>query len=79
MMWGNGSASLWMWLFGALVIIGVVLVVIVLVRVLADTKPSSRSVQRGDTARRILDERYAKGELTTEEYRERLSALGQGG
>jgi putative membrane protein len=27
-------------------------------------------------ARRILDERYARGELDTEEYRERVSALG---
>ncbi|WP_253907990.1 SHOCT domain-containing protein [Arthrobacter sp. H20] len=29
-------------------------------------------------ARRILDERYAKGELSTEEYRERLEVLGDG-
>jgi uncharacterized membrane protein len=29
-------------------------------------------------AKRILDERYAKGELTTEEYRERLNNLGLG-
>ncbi len=27
-------------------------------------------------AREVLDERYARGELTTEEYRERLSVLG---
>ena len=27
-------------------------------------------------AREMLDERYARGELTTEEYRERLEALG---
>lgn len=29
-------------------------------------------------ARRILDERYARGELTTAEYRERIEALGEG-
>jgi putative membrane protein len=28
-------------------------------------------------ARRILDERYARGDLTTEEYRERIQGLGQ--
>jgi putative membrane protein len=27
-------------------------------------------------AREVLDERYARGELTTEEYRERLEVLG---
>lgn len=27
-------------------------------------------------ARELLDERYARGELTTEEYRERLETLG---
>ncbi len=30
-------------------------------------------------AREILDERYARGELSTEEYRERLQSLGKGG
>ncbi len=30
-------------------------------------------------AREILDERYARGELSTEEYRERLQRLGEGG
>jgi putative membrane protein len=28
------------------------------------------------SARQILDERYARGELDTEEYRERLQTLG---
>lgn len=28
-------------------------------------------------AREVLDERYARGELTTEEYRERLEGLGR--
>ncbi len=30
-------------------------------------------------AREILDERYARGELSTEEYRERLQSLGEAG
>ena len=30
-----------------------------------------------ESARQILDERYARGELTTEEYRERLAVLGE--
>jgi putative membrane protein len=34
---------------------------------------------RGSEARRILDERYARGEIDTEEYQERRRALGDGG
>lgn len=30
------------------------------------------------TARRLLDERYARGDLMTEEYRERIRVLGEG-
>lgn len=39
---------------------------------------TSRS-QRGfePEARRLLDERYARGEITTDEYQERLRVLGQ--
>ena len=29
------------------------------------------------TARQLLDERYAKGELSSEEYRERLTVLDE--
>lgn len=35
----------------------------------------SRDGARTSRAREILDERYASGELTTEEYRERLEHL----
>ena len=47
--------------------------------------PGPRTDQRGagaqpgrSRARELLDERYARGEITTEEYRERLSGLGEG-
>jgi putative membrane protein len=33
--------------------------------------------QERSRARQVLDERYARGEITTEEYRERLRALGE--
>jgi len=71
----------WFWGFGVLVVIGVVILVIVVVRMLS----SPRTVQpqtppttppAAPSPKRILDERYATGELTTQEYRERLSALG---
>jgi putative membrane protein len=81
MMWGDHSMSAWAWGFGILVLVGVVLVVFALIRMLAPAGPTSPP---GDTTptggaafpKQILDERYARGELTTEEYRERLAALG---
>lgn len=35
-----------------------------------------RERDRGGRARDILDERYARGEINSEEYRERLEHLG---
>jgi putative membrane protein len=35
----------------------------------------SRDGSRPGRARQVLDERYARGELTTEEYRERIEQL----
>jgi putative membrane protein len=68
----------WAWLFMALLLAGLVLVVVVLVRVLAGrvgggTAPGGASGQR--RARQILAERYARGEISTEEYQARLRAL----
>ena len=65
--WGGG----WMWLWGTLMMLTWVAVIAAAVwlvaRSLGDGRPSR--------AREILDERYARGELTTDEYRERLDAL----
>lgn len=71
----------WMWLFWLLLIIGVVLLAVVTVRALGG------GITRGDgrdgrasgeqsRARQVLDERYARGEISTEEYQERLRVLG---
>ncbi len=88
MMFGYGYGMGWMWLFGLLALVGLVLLVLVIVR--ASTGGIKRNNARGathgapgtgakSTPRQILDERYARGELTTEEYRERLATLGEGG
>jgi putative membrane protein len=58
-----------------------------LVRVIADRpataahpmprdKPSAPAVPARPSARKILDERYARGEISDEEYRDRRDALG---
>lgn len=80
MMWGDYGMSGWSWAFGVLVVVGAVILIVVLVRVLSTPRTTHQESQPTPAAapspRQILDERYAKGELTTEEYRERLSALG---
>jgi putative membrane protein len=84
-MMGYGFGGVWMWLFGLLVLLGVALLVVVAVRAFGGgiSGPASPDDARDTTpprqsrAREILDERYARGELTTEEYRERLQALDE--
>lgn len=71
MMWGTGMwgwGLLWMALFWALVIVGIVW----LVR-LASDRPDRRD--DADQARQLLDERFARGELSVAEYRQRRGVL----
>ncbi|SCG45000.1 SHOCT domain-containing protein [Micromonospora inositola] len=70
MMW-NGPLMGWMWI-GSLLGLAVLLVLVWLAArltggQLGGTLPSS--------ARRILDERYARGEIDEEEYRSRRAGL----
>lgn len=73
--WGGGW---WMLIWGTLMMAGLVVLVVWLIR----TTATGGGVSRGsgsddplDSARRILAERYARGELSTAEYRERLDQL----
>ncbi len=72
-----------MWFFWFLILVGVVALVFAVVRLASgssrqrsDTSDSGqpRSLARGN-ARAILEERYARGEIDTEEFSERLSHL----
>jgi putative membrane protein len=89
MMWGDGMGwgMGWMWLFWLLLIVGTVVLVLVLVK--AFTGNSGGRTRQGGTAtpptgggprrsREILEERYARGEISTEEFRERLRTLEEG-
>lgn len=89
MMWGYGGNAGWMWLFGLLLLVGIALLVLVAVRVFSSGNGSGgRPPGYGEApgaggplgrtrARDILDERFAKGELTAEQYREQLRVLDE--
>lgn len=78
----------WAWLFGLLLFASLTLLVIVVARLMGggisrtgsggprSNDEASRS-SGDERAREILRERYARGELTTEEYQERLRNLGE--
>ncbi|MGB2567058.1 SHOCT domain-containing protein [Micromonospora citrea] len=69
-MHGTGMAG-WMWIWPLLVVAALVVLAVLVVRAVAGgPQPKARS------ARQILDERYARGEIDEEEYRRRRDALG---
>lgn len=79
---GFGTGMGWGWLFWLLLALGVVLLVVVGVRAIGGgvtrrDDGNGPSARMSSPARRILDERYARGEIATEEYRERLRTLGE--
>lgn len=68
-------------LYAALLVVGVTLLAITAVRVLgggiADSPGSATSARRTSTgsAQQILEERFAAGELSTDEFQRRLRVL----
>ena len=86
MMWGHGWDMGWWWLFGLLMLVGIALLIafiVLAVRMLSGASgrgeghSASGPISGQSRARQILDERYAKGELTTEQYREQIRVLGE--
>ncbi|MHA7221745.1 SHOCT domain-containing protein [Arthrobacter sp. RHLT1-20] len=89
MMWGYGQSMGWMWLWVPLLLVGVALLVLLAVRVFGggvrggygppgSSGPGGPPPIGGSRARQILDERFARGELTADQYREHLNVLGEG-
>ncbi len=80
-MWGGGMGwgMGWGWLFWLLLVAGVIALVVVLVRVVGGgvTRDGTGAAPAERSARQVLDERYARGELSTEEYQERRRGLGE--
>jgi putative membrane protein len=83
MMWGYGMNPAWLWLYGLLSVAAVVVLIVWTVRIFRTDSagmsgpPGPGPVAPRSDARRILDERYARGELTTEQYNEQVRSLGQ--
>ncbi len=78
--YGSGGSG-WMWMvIGVVVLIGVVVWTAIAMthrgRGYETTSSASVAPDRGGRARQILDERYARGEMTSDEYTERLRTLG---
>lgn len=84
-MMGYGWGAGWMWMFGVPLMIGLVVAAAViafnaygLVGRRGDMDELESASRRGQTrAREHLDERYASGEISTEEYEERRRTLDE--
>ena len=69
-MMGFGAGMSWMWVFWLPLVVGVALVAVVAVRAVGGglargNRGPERTQQEPTRARQLLDERYARGELTS--------------
>ena len=69
--WGHGS----MWIIWLLVLVGIVLVLGPLFRAQGWSWRGDGQGGRAESAREILDRRYARGELTKEQYEDMKRTL----
>lgn len=87
-MMGGGIGMGWWWAIGLLVAIALLWVIIRGVRIAGENSGQKNGQEPRDTdiggaetpggARVILAERYARGELSAQEYQERLRILDEG-
>lgn len=70
MMWNNGpwGGFLWMWIFPLIFLI--VLLILFFRRDGSPMYGSSDKQSKEESARELLDRRYARGEITREEYQQ---------
>ncbi|MFE0510710.1 SHOCT domain-containing protein [Streptomyces sp. NPDC058964] len=72
----DGQAIGWMWVWPMLVVAGLLIIGYAVLRLARSGRGSSRGgSDSGSVARRILDGRYARGEIDEQEYQHRRRAL----
>ena len=83
MMWDDGFGGWWMWIPVALlpivIIAGTVVLIVLLVRSSGGTGPAHGGAGplQPDTARRLLEDRFARGEITPDQFRESIRVLNE--
>lgn len=77
MMWGGGTGWFMGPIFMLLFLALIVAIVVLVIRWLGGTGGNAGGLlsQRGASARQILEERFARGEIDEEEFRQRKQAL----
>ena len=75
--WGGmGCSSGWGWVFLLLLLVGVAAVTVALVRLRTAGRSEQTPGGAGrSSARQILDERFARGEIDADEYQQRVRQL----
>ena len=77
MMWGYGYGGAW-WMALIAVLIPVLVIAAIVVAVVSVSRAANPSHRDGaSTARTILEERFACGEIDEDEFKRRLTTLGQ--
>jgi putative membrane protein len=72
----SGWAVGWMWVWPLLIVAGLLIIGYLVLRLVQDARlPTARSDPVASTARRILDERFARGEISEDEYQRRREVL----
>jgi putative membrane protein len=73
--WGGGASWFWM-LGGLLVAIGVIILVVWMVMRTSRAGETPAHGSSGPTPNQILSERFARGEITSQEFEQAKKALG---
>ena len=71
----GASGMGWMWIWPVVVLVGLLVVGYGVWRLAQGDGRSGTGADPGSSARRILDERYARGEIDDDEYRRRRDAM----